>query len=599
MLIALLLSGLSISAAAEAVGAVRARGHELRNRLGLGGPAALPDLRARVQWAAERWPTGIRLAAHVATLGGGQQWGWYAADESGLRVPEPGIRLPRAEPYIGWVARELERGVRVLEDLPWAAAIRIHLGAVGGDWGEGEEGFAGWAETAAFDWPRTAWSPTQEEVGDWVRHVNEGMGPPRWTENLDGPVAVLMEIGPTGGEIPRRWTGVLGLDRETYDLSPFNVEFYAPSDTTPTVSLSEVLDYAVEQILDWAEQTNTDLGPLRWTEAVAAAETWHTALGLTLGFGLPIPVYPGDTVAHTWPDGATLVDLHSKRGLTAEGVSMGHCVGGYWAQVREGQTRIWSYRDPAGIPRATFETDMGGGELKQLRGPKDGAIQEPPVRVRLLEAALDVVAGENLFARSVSWRRAFGLGAVMTEAALAEAREALEAPQKKIRSLAKRLDAMESVDVARGEVVDALLPLVRQVVVTIFQMFPAGMVTTPGVKIEALYQDVYRPIDRTTFALGREPDEWRIAVVRPWTDYAGHKEALLEMDFTRQRIGRLQAGPTGGKRLPPRLSHWVFGFRGTEQQWAPATTGSVLLAMEAQGLITTMTRLRARIALGR
>jgi hypothetical protein len=62
----------------------------------------------------------------------------------------------------------------------------------------------------------------------------------------------------------------------------------------------------------------------------------------------------GETV-HQWPDGWTIKRLHTPEELRDEGDVMGHCVGNYGDEVRNGSTSIYSLRDPAGVSHVTTE----------------------------------------------------------------------------------------------------------------------------------------------------------------------------------------------------------------------------------------------------
>lgn len=63
----------------------------------------------------------------------------------------------------------------------------------------------------------------------------------------------------------------------------------------------------------------------------------------------------GGEVVHTTPDGWTIRKLTTPEELKGEGDVMGHCVGGYADQVRNGHSLIYSLRDPKGHPHVTTE----------------------------------------------------------------------------------------------------------------------------------------------------------------------------------------------------------------------------------------------------
>jgi hypothetical protein len=105
----------------------------------------------------------------------------------------------------------------------------------------------------------------------------------------------------------------------------------------------------------------------------------------------------------SFKDGAKIVELTTVSALVYEGRAMGHCIGdfrhGHPQKLQRGETRVFSYRDPAGKPQATWEvgtkTQMNpdprgnrwieGQSLPtlDLQGPGNGPIQDPLARHRL------------------------------------------------------------------------------------------------------------------------------------------------------------------------------------------------------------------------
>jgi hypothetical protein len=164
---------------------------------------------------------------------------------------------------------------------------------------------------------------------------------------------------------------------------------------------------ATGRVQDWVSMTHPNLTRYTWATAKAASDAWHRRLGGSEGYGKPIT--GGDTrLLATWPDGATLVQLISKRDFAAEGTSMGHCVGGnhevdepapgnghYWQGHRDGRFAILSYRNPAGRPLLTLNLERSGRfvEVEQAQGPMD---ETPPV-----EATFRVLPYLVTFLRSI------------------------------------------------------------------------------------------------------------------------------------------------------------------------------------------------------
>lgn len=83
----------------------------------------------------------------------------------------------------------------------------------------------------------------------------------------------------------------------------------------------------------------------------------------------------GDVV-YKFHDGWTIQKLTTEDQLQYEGDEMGHCVGGYSHQVGEGQTIIYSLRDPKGNPHVTMEIEALEGPLNLNPGeevPEDAS----------------------------------------------------------------------------------------------------------------------------------------------------------------------------------------------------------------------------------
>jgi len=81
----------------------------------------------------------------------------------------------------------------------------------------------------------------------------------------------------------------------------------------------------------------------------------------------------------TTEDGFEVVPLVTEIMLTNEGASMKHCVGGYTAHCRNGQSRIFSIRKN-GESKATIEigAGQGGGDwrIRQIRGPENANVSD-------------------------------------------------------------------------------------------------------------------------------------------------------------------------------------------------------------------------------
>lgn len=71
-------------------------------------------------------------------------------------------------------------------------------------------------------------------------------------------------------------------------------------------------------------------------------------------------------------DGTRIVKLLTPLALKREGFLMSHCVGGYQADSTE--YNIYSYRDAANQPHATFEVRLNAGEIVQIKGKGNGPV---------------------------------------------------------------------------------------------------------------------------------------------------------------------------------------------------------------------------------
>jgi hypothetical protein len=115
-------------------------------------------------------------------------------------------------------------------------------------------------------------------------------------------------------------------------------------------------------IRDWLrfarEDTGHDLNMhlyRSYGDMLAAANAWHAKLaeGDRGHVALYRDTGPEWTMA-TWPDGWRMIKV-SPRDAENEGNMMGHCVGGYSKEIENGDTMIFSLRDPRGEPHVTME----------------------------------------------------------------------------------------------------------------------------------------------------------------------------------------------------------------------------------------------------
>ena len=85
---------------------------------------------------------------------------------------------------------------------------------------------------------------------------------------------------------------------------------------------------------------------------------------------------PLDTeLAHEFPDGFKILQLLTTPALDEESKLMKHCLGNgsYDSELLRRQIKVFSLRDPDGIPHATFHVDTTTKEIKQCRGKQNAA----------------------------------------------------------------------------------------------------------------------------------------------------------------------------------------------------------------------------------
>ena len=193
-----------------------------------------------------------------------------------------------------------------------------------------------------------------------------------------------------------------------------------------------------ETLRDWFVALRPDLSTMTWPEAVAAADAWHLRMRHRRVGGIDYrgPV-PDGLVVLRWSDGVTLQRLLTKREFQAEGVSMGHCVGGdgdlpdgdshYWRATRDDAGAIWSLRAPNGVPMVTIE---GTGRISlrkpsvvvaQVQGVDDGPIggqdgaNDDPVYLDCRPYVLDALVRMRLLA-TPQWSDAGSFGQTRDQA---------------------------------------------------------------------------------------------------------------------------------------------------------------------------------------
>jgi len=203
---------------------------------------------------------------------------------------------------------------------------------------------------------------------------------------------------------------------------------------------------------------------------------WHEQLSKGRFYQQPIPTA---VVIMRWPDGATLQRLCTDADFRAEGESMGHCIGGqinrrtgrasgksyYYQRSEQGQEASFSYRDPAGVPQATFTIQYTGNEdlpwsLEQIQGPSDDKVTDEDAAARVasvLEALYESTAGVDgmyvddmleMAGRKLLWAYEPAIRGLMR---LSSVRDSIEARNNSKGDLIEIIGAWTSSDEVAGD----------------------------------------------------------------------------------------------------------------------------------------------------
>jgi 2'-5' RNA ligase len=118
--------------------------------------------------------------------------------------------------------------------------------------------------------------------------------------------------------------------------------------------------YSLNHLADWFKSDSLtrkgiDIMQLNAQQVRDKLNEWDEELASKMEEEQGNALTEGGEVVHQWDDGWTVRRLTEPEHLEAEGDAMGHCVGGYADMVQQGETLIYSLRDPQGKPHATWE----------------------------------------------------------------------------------------------------------------------------------------------------------------------------------------------------------------------------------------------------
>jgi|APSaa5957512576_1039674.scaffolds.fasta_scaffold05846_2 hypothetical protein len=124
----------------------------------------------------------------------------------------------------------------------------------------------------------------------------------------------------------------------------------------------QALRHRVQQLIDWLEEERPDVMPMSLWRATELSEAWHRQFAASANY--KSPVTRGLPVV-TWPDGWRIERIVTSKEAEEEGTSMGHCVGGHWRYIRDGDELIFSIRDPEGRPWGTVALSLNAQHVAE------------------------------------------------------------------------------------------------------------------------------------------------------------------------------------------------------------------------------------------
>jgi hypothetical protein len=115
----------------------------------------------------------------------------------------------------------------------------------------------------------------------------------------------------------------------------------------------------------WFHDEKPNLTKLSFDEAMEEFEGWEADQDEDA------EEVPQGDVVYEFEDGWTVQELETPEQLNVEGDVMQHCVGSYYNEVKNGNTVIYSVRDPRGRPHVTIEFDPELKFVKQIQGKQN------------------------------------------------------------------------------------------------------------------------------------------------------------------------------------------------------------------------------------
>lgn len=140
-----------------------------------------------------------------------------------------------------------------------------------------------------------------------------------------------------------------------WDASPAEYNFYKQS-------LNDLRD-KTGAIAQWAKLKRVDLMKLSLAEVFDAIKDFRYSGKARQG-----------KVVYRFSTGWSVQELRGRRELEPEGKVLGHCAGSYCAAVDEGESVVYSLRDPDGVPYVTMEWQPRRARFAQVFGFRNSRI---------------------------------------------------------------------------------------------------------------------------------------------------------------------------------------------------------------------------------
>ncbi|KKM21212.1 hypothetical protein LCGC14_1637700, partial [marine sediment metagenome] len=160
----------------------------------------------------------------------------------------------------------------------------------------------------------------------------------------------------------------------TYTTNQGNITFPYdhPNLTDDDYNRYSQLERKISEIKDWVGDQNPDISSFTPEQAISASDDWHRMMAGE-GEGRIYEPTKKENIMYgpVWNKeewyGWTIQRVISENDLLSEGNRMNNCVGSYCDRVEEGNSIIYSLRDPQNHPHITMETESDG-TIEQAQG---------------------------------------------------------------------------------------------------------------------------------------------------------------------------------------------------------------------------------------